>query len=211
MKHSHKISDFCKCRYCLAQISKGRRNQAEESVVYCPRLLFSNDKSQITPAILDLFENPSNQFRLYVDSVITSPTSLGSFKSKIAPVLVKIIAHDETFQNFISFQLNLLNQVDIDKIDIEMLNSKIYESDIQSLLPTKSISSLPDYLKVLMAMSLRDSSFVISISYNRKESNYWKRIHVDDIINYYRIDIIDLDIKPLDKLQKYIEEIKVHG
>ena len=37
-------------------------------MVYCPKLLFSNDKRKITEAITTLFDYPSNQFKLFIDA-----------------------------------------------------------------------------------------------------------------------------------------------
>lgn len=72
------------------------------------------------------------------------------------------------------------------------------------------ISNIPDYMRILMTMSIRDSSFVISIS-SFSKSPIWRSISVKNSIYFYKIDIIDLDIKPINKLGKYIEEIKLHG
>lgn len=61
-----------------------------------------------------------------------------------------------------------------------------------------------------MAMSVRDSSFIISVTSQSNQMN-WKQISVDSTVYYYKIHIVDLDIKPIEKLEKYIEEIKLHG
>ena len=37
-------------------------------MVYCPKLLFSNDKRKIEEAITTLFDYPSNQFKLFIES-----------------------------------------------------------------------------------------------------------------------------------------------
>lgn len=67
LKHSHRINDICNCRYCLAQISKGRRLESNNSIIYCPKFLFSNEETKIFNALSDLFLNPSNQLRLFID------------------------------------------------------------------------------------------------------------------------------------------------
>ncbi len=132
------------------------------------------------------------------------------FKSELAPIIIKIISKDQIFQNFIRFQFQLLDGVDINSLDIEAINSEIYESDIKELTLNSPISNIPDYMRILMTMSIRDSSFVISISPFSKCPT-WRSISVNNSIYFYKIDIIDLDIKPINKLSKYIEEIKLHG
>ena len=68
LKHDNNSKEICSCRYCLAQILKGRRVEPNIYSVYCPKLLFSNEESKILKALSDLFTNPSNQLRLFVDS-----------------------------------------------------------------------------------------------------------------------------------------------
>lgn len=72
----HCNDEICNCRYCLAQISKGRRIGSNESNFYCPKLLFSNNYTKISEALSDLIVNPSNQFRLFVDSMKVSHENL---------------------------------------------------------------------------------------------------------------------------------------
>lgn len=59
-------------------------------------------------------------------------------------------------------------------------------------------------------MSIRDSSFIISFKPHGTESS-WKMISVENFMYDYKIDIIDLDIKPIEKFEKYFNEIKIHG
>ena len=43
------------------------------------------------------------------------------------------------------------------------------------------------------------------------EDVLFETMQFDTLKYYYRIDIIDLDIKLIEKLEKYIFEIKIHG
>ena len=72
------------------------------------------------------------------------------------------------------------------------------------------LDKIPAYLKILIAMSIRDSSFVISFSTTASKA-FQKTVQNGSENYYYRIDLIDVDIKPLEKLEKYISEIKLHG
>lgn len=226
MKHSHRISEICNCRYCLAQISKSRRLESNNSNIYCPKLLFSNEETKIFKALSDLFLNPSNQLRLFVDSSKIQNLRyvfLGFFRyfivllysqysSEIIPILTKIIAFDPFFQKFIELQCSLLDGISIDEIKPEDLNEELYKSDINSLArkETFNLDEIPAYLKVLITMSIRDSSFIISFASHASE--VFRNTIQCGTINYnYKIDIIDLDIKPIEKLEKYISEIKIHG
>ena len=131
---------------------------------------------------------------------------LSEFRGHLIPILVKIFANDPIFQNFIKFQFQLLEGIVLDLMEC----SRSYEVDLENLCSFSNISEIPDYLRILMTMSLRDSSFVISLCPFQRDS-IWKSILVSDQAYYYRIDIIDLDIKPIEKLDKYVEEIKTHG
>ena len=98
--------------------------------------------------------------------------------------------------------------------EIESIDPDQYKLDIEKICSASKneceISSLPNYLRVLFAMSVRDSSLIISFRPFCKFSK-WKSIKANEIVYNYKIDIIDLDIKPIQKLVTYIEEIKKHG
>ena len=106
----------------------------------------------------------------------------------------------------------MLNDFDAESIKFEEIDLDLFKYHLLQLSNGlfKSIKDIPLYLRILMAMSIRDSSFIISIS-TISDSTSWKQIAVDSAIYYYKINIIDLDIKPIEKLEKYIEEIKLHG
>lgn len=223
MKHSQISQDPCKCRYCLAQILKGRRNPSEQSILYCPKLFFSTDERKISTSIADLFENPSNQFRLFVNAVKISSEKMwyfiifvnfilifSNFKVELNSLITKIVINDQFFQNFIQFQIELLDGIVLDSINFDAINFSMYECDIKNLATIQSVCEIPDYLRILMAMSVRDSSFVISIIPNFKRPK-WKPLIYKELLYYYKVDIIDLDIKPFERISKYIEEIKIHG
>lgn len=128
------------------------------------------------------------------------------------PILAHIIEVDDVFQNFIKFQSILLDDIFVESIDFEEVNFEVYKSHLTELSSGlfNSISDIPRYLRVLMAMSVRDSSFIISISTISDQLD-WKQITVNSIDYNYKINIVDLDIKLIEKLEKYIEEIKLHG
>lgn len=130
----------------------------------------------------------------------------------MAPILAHIIETDEIFQKFIQFQFDLLNDILMESINFKEVNIELYRSHLSELSTNKFnlISDIPRYLRIMMAMSVRDSSFIISISTSSDQVD-WKQIIVNSIEYYYKINIIDLDIKPIEKLEKYIEEIKLHG
>jgi len=120
---------------------------------------------------------------------------------------------DPLFQRFIELQCQLLDQIQMDNLRVsneEILN---FESEINRIctLNSKVFSSIPDYIRVLFAMSLRDSSLIISFRPACYRENGWKEINIYETKYYYRIHIIDLDVKPIQKLSQYIEEIKLHG
>lgn len=109
------------------------------------------------------------------------------------------------------FQLDLLHNLSIDTINYQNVDIELYKSHLLALSKRNysSIDELPDYLRILMAMSVRDSSFIISV--DNLPHNEWKRITMNSDLCYYKVNIVDLDIKPIEKLEKYIQEIKLHG
>ena len=110
------------------------------------------------------------------------------------------------------FQFNLLDEISVELINTEYIDLAIYKSHLSELSNSvyNSISEISHYLRVLMAMSVRDSSFIISFT-SQSIQNNWKEILVNSTVYYYKINIVDLDIKPIEKLEKYIKEIKLHG
>lgn len=130
----------------------------------------------------------------------------------MTPILTHIVEIDGVFQKFIKFQFDLLEDISMESIDFENVNFELYKSHLTELSSGElnSISDIPSYLRVLMAMSVRDSSFIISIS-TISDQFGWKQITVNSIDYNYKINIVDLDIKPIEKLEKYIEEIKLYG
>jgi len=130
----------------------------------------------------------------------------------LVPILAHIIEIDNVFQNFIKFQLHLLDDVSVESIKFEDVDLGVYKSHLSELSNDvyNSFSDIPRYLRVLMAMSVRDSSFIISIN-SQSDQIHWKKITVNTSVYYYKINIVDLDIKPLGKIENYIEEIKLHG
>ena len=137
-----------------------------------------------------------------------------NFKFSLNPIISQIIFYDPIFQNIIQFQHKLLDKLVFEFNEIESIDPDQYKLDIEKICSASKneceISSLPNYLRVLFAMSVRDSSLVISFRPFCKFSK-WKSIKANEIVYNYKIDIIDLDIKPIQKLVTYIEEIKKHG
>jgi hypothetical protein len=126
--------------------------------------------------------------------------------------LSKIIAIDPFFQRFIELQYSLLNGISIDEIKPQDLSNELYKSNIENLTRKVELNldEIPAYMRILIAMSIRDSSFIISFSPHETES-FRQSIQFGTKNYNYKIDIIDLDIKPIEKLERYIYEIKIHG
>lgn len=121
---------------------------------------------------------------------------------------------DPIFQRFIEVQFQLLNCVKFDDIQISEQDKLDYELEIQRVcgLNLNDFSSIPAHLRVMMAMSLRDSSFIISFKPNTDDCiGEWNYVTLDDILYYYKINIVDLDVKPIQNLPRYLDEIKLHG
>ncbi len=103
--------------------------------------------------------------------------------------LTEVIVQSEAIQRYIELQHDLLEEIDLSEVSFDQ-----YKRDILSLSSNPPIKILPPYLRLLLAMSLRDCSLMISLL-------------PEGPILYF----IDLDIKPLEKLQYYYSEVSCHG
>lgn len=131
---------------------------------------------------------------------------LRSYSDDLNPIISKILAEDPILQEIIEFQDKLLRHDD----DISV-SQEDYRNDLESLLLNiGDIKKIPFYLRVLLVMTIRDASIIISFKKEASES-FSKTIILDEIVYHYKIDMIDLDIKPLANLERYFEEIKLHG
>lgn len=71
------------------------------------------------------------------------------------------------------------------------------------------LREIPEYLRIFLAMSIRDASFIIS--FENIADLKMKKIQICGSTFFYRVDLVDLDIKPLKKFSYYLNEIKVYG
>lgn len=126
-------------------------------------------------------------------------------KLELIPIITEIVATDSVIQNLIEFQLRLLDGINFENILATEILLSQYLDDLRRLNEFKSISSIPEYLRVLMCMTVRDSSIMISI-----ESNLGNAV-ARNTQPSYNIEIVDFDIKSLQKLPRYIGEIREHG
>lgn len=110
------------------------------------------------------------------------------------------------------FQFQLLDGINFDTTEYHDIDLTTYKLDLEKLLRVENVPfhEIPSYLRIIIAMSIRDSSFIISFRPHSLASN-WKTILSGTLLYDYKIDLIDLDLKPIEKLEKYINEIKLHG
>ncbi len=172
----------CPCRYCESQIRKNRRD-GQELLGYCPRLLFSTVKSNVQMAIDALIKKPSNQLRVFQNGELV-PVSQFHKSHELA----EIICNSQLITSYIQLQHDLIEGIDYSLVQPPAVYQ--YKAHLRNL--PDELHHIPDYLRVLMAMSLRDCSLMVNIASGR-------------------VNFIDLDPKPLDKLYYYLEEIQKHG
>lgn len=112
----------------------------------------------------------------------------------------------------IEFQAKLLDGIPFEDIENHDVDIEEYTCDLELLfkLNMNEIGKIPFYLRILLVMTIRDASIIISFATELTKS-FLKSISIDSTIIYYNINIIDLDIKPLSNFERYLEEIKLHG
>jgi hypothetical protein len=165
-------------------LRKGRRLTHEPAATYCPKLFFSRDYQKVQSAVQSLFVKPSNQLRIFKANTLCSPGS----ELHLIVSLTAIIVESEVIQKYIEAQHDLLDVFDLP----EIISIECYKKDISALQTNPPISSLPPYLRLLLAMTLRDASIMICPDTGK-------------------VNFVDMDIKPLEKLKYYFSEVKRHG
>ena len=65
------------CHRCLKQHAKVFRGEIDNISAYCPLDLFSGDRARMKRAIFDLYENPNNRFKLFLDGRTVYTESIG--------------------------------------------------------------------------------------------------------------------------------------
>ena len=136
-------------------------------------------------ALQSLFDKPSNQLRVFKNGLLCDVVEE---REGLIDRLTVIISESTVIQQYIEVQHALLEVIDAPA----GITHERYREDISALNSNPSIASIPPYLRLLLAMTLRDASLMILIDKND-------------------VCFIDLDIKPLEKLNYYFEEVKRHG
>lgn len=62
---SSSLKQYSKCYYCFKQYLKLQMNSIEKTSHYCPLDLFSGDRNRMKNALLNMINNPQNNFKLF--------------------------------------------------------------------------------------------------------------------------------------------------
>lgn len=67
---SSSLRKYSKCYYCLKQHLKLQTGAISETSHYCPLDLFSGDKKRMKHALMNMIDNPQNNFKLFKDGIL---------------------------------------------------------------------------------------------------------------------------------------------
>lgn len=67
---SSSLKKYSKCYYCLKQHLKLQMGAIKETTYYCPLDLFSGNKGRMKHSLLELINNPQNNFKLFKDGTL---------------------------------------------------------------------------------------------------------------------------------------------
>jgi hypothetical protein len=110
---------------------------------------------------------------------------------------------------------DLISNLNLNKITSPLNLNLNQIKEILSEQFIKNFDNIPDYLRVLMSMSLRDCSllinfFVVNVkdfSITKLDLSDWIQIKIDSNYIFYKIKLVDLDLKSLNKFSSYLDEL----
>jgi hypothetical protein len=193
------------CNHC-----KLRKAAPNCSSNYCPNMLFSANKTVLKCALEQVMDSPKSHFKVhYVGNIFRFKDALVNkiISKDILDLLVDALLDSEILLKLKAAQELLhFNIKDIQEIYNTFTPEQPKIKDFsQTLLDIESQRSLSENQKLesyLMSRTLRDLSLMISFQSSISKRNTIKaRLSNSD--QFYSIDILDLDVKPISKIPKY--------
>ena len=193
------------CRYCM---HAHLRQQATYG--YCPLDLYSEDPIRVERALEILFERPIEKTLKATSQ--GRPVSLSGLyleNVKLPSLLAAILQQDPILSRLKQLQSQL------DSLDVEAIwplfkdNRPSHSNDIQlwrhvierflNRLPCSDEErAMQRIYEYVLSMTFKDCSLMISISPFADAGQ--KQIKIDDRVFYYRITVIDIDLKDVNKI-----------
>ncbi len=229
-----KIKGVCRgtCKHCLKQIKKGRVIP-EEGLHYCPTMFFSE---MAESAVTSLIANSKHYFtRLYSNGIaVNDPEKLTSNHPRVIQIIYEILEQSQVIQNLYKAMSELSSSYPlITEGAIQAFKSYSREEasdSVNSWINNKSQidPASKGILDLLASRSLADCSIIITVVYLGRDvillpedDKSWKypesrEVLPDSTVKYkapayaYRIKVIDLDLKPLDRLDRYYTDALIN-
>ncbi|KAK8580884.1 hypothetical protein V6N12_071134 [Hibiscus sabdariffa] len=194
-------------RFRMHQVLKLLNQEISEYSQYNPLELFSGSKEGIQKAIEALYATPQNNFRVFFNGSIVFGSLGGGTDSTTARVdqlleVQKLDTHDiegaiHAYYNITSQPCMVCRELSKDKLSCRY-------TSLHSITLDESLKIVKDYL---IAATAKDCSLMIS--FRRKEdglpSHNTVYLESTDQVFEYKVNFIDLDLKPLKKMEAYYE------
>ncbi|XP_059051548.1 inositol-pentakisphosphate 2-kinase-like isoform X1 [Achroia grisella] len=100
------FKNISKCYYCLKQCLKHEEGQINNTSRYCPLDLFSADQTRMRNALLNLIDNPQNNFKLFLNGNIIYNDK--SARTDFDTILRNMLVFDSSLELFLSFIIEIL-------------------------------------------------------------------------------------------------------
>lgn len=169
---------YQKCYYCLKQFLKLQEKQIDGISNYCPLDLFSGEKTRMKRALLNLIQNPQNNFKLFKDGSI-----IYSEKTKIDfEMLITKLPIFRSINIFLDFIIDILlsdgtSSIILNESDgeINLKTGKCYEDS--NLKPNSFLNKLLTLQKLSETFNLdlinknEDYEYVSKLLNDMKELN----------------------------------------
>ncbi|KAM3960833.1 LOW QUALITY PROTEIN: inositol phosphate kinase 1 [Aphomia sociella] len=177
------FENVSKCYYCLKQLLKYQQKQIDRVSHYCPLDLFSGEKPRMRNAILNLIDNPQNNFKLFLNGNV-----IYDDKSKCGD-LNRIICDMSVFNGSIELFIDFIIEILLsNQCGLDVVNSTEYTKTSKCV---ENLNILPGTIlyKLLWLQKLSDT---LSLDLNTDCDDYE---YVTIILEQLKLYTLDLSIE----------------
>ncbi|KAK8988986.1 hypothetical protein V6N11_030357 [Hibiscus sabdariffa] len=194
-------------RFRMHQVLKLLNQEISEYSQYNPLELFSGSREGIQKAIEALYATPQNNFRVFFNGSIVFGSLGGGTDSTTALVdqlleVQKLDTHDiegaiHAYYNITSQPCMVCRELSKDKLSCRY-------TSLHSIPLDESLKIVKDYL---IAATAKDCSLMISFRPKEDGLPSHNTVYLEstDQVFEYKVNFIDLDLKPLKKMEAYYE------
>ncbi|XP_026758688.2 inositol-pentakisphosphate 2-kinase-like isoform X1 [Galleria mellonella] len=177
------------CYYCLKQYLKCEQGEIDIVSKYCPLDLFSADKTRMRSALLNLIDNPQNNFKLFLNgNVIYSEKSMRTDFDEILRDMVLFNNSLELFLNFI-IEILLGNQYSSNIVVNESNKLVMADHQMKHCFESNNMQSGSILHKLLQLQKLSENKDI----YVNTENNDYD--YVESILKNLELNAMDLSIE----------------